>query len=423
MADELNKSAEFVGKHQDEENPILVAQRYLNIYRQIHIFNQKRRDEFDDSLLKMPSDIRILLSTLPGGSLLLEHISELEEKRGIIPSDLIADKVEKSNTPDEKSFLTAKSSAKNAESVALSNNLIKILQQNEEKHAKDLQALTDAFLKSQENMTAILKQALGTKATEEPVHQVSPSSQSKPEKAQPKPEKAQPKPEKPQPKQEDIPQKDHQEEQKSMPEETPATDTASKILNFTKKLFTSNKEEEAEESEQTPIPAQSSQPSVPKSKETHVSMPAVDQTPVSLDDIDAAPVSLDAADASFSSELTTLQNDPNSPSVAEESTNGWEWEYVDDEGSPDDEEWEYIADETEDPQDDQWEYVADETENQQDGQWEYVEDLNGSDPNAEYAYEYTDSNADGDWVYTEENTDGSTDQNEYYPSSPSQPEN
>lgn len=39
---------------EDEEDPILVAQRYLNIFHQIHIFNATRKAEFDQSLLAMP---------------------------------------------------------------------------------------------------------------------------------------------------------------------------------------------------------------------------------------------------------------------------------------------------------------------------------------------------------------------------------
>lgn len=387
MADELNKSAEFAGKHQDEENPILVAQRYLNIYRQIHIFNQKRRDEFDDSLLKMPSDIRVLLSTLPGGSLLLEHIADLEEKRGLIPSELLDSKSEKNGTSDAKTSLAAKSSAKNTDTVALSNNLIKILQQNEEKHAKDLQALTDAFLKSQENMTAILSQALNVKAPKRPMHQVSSLQHAQ---------------EKPQPKQEYIPQAESQEELKSIPEEAPIAETASKILNFTKKLFTSSKEETGQDGN-ADMSTQFSQPDVQTIPQTQVVMPAVDHTPVSLDDIDAAPVSLDSADAeSFSSELAALQNNTKVSNTTNQSGNDWEWGYVDDSGSADDEEWEYIADEAEDPQG---------------GQWEYTED-----PNAEYTYEYTDPNTGDNWEYSEENYDNATGQEGVYPSS-SQPQN
>lgn len=373
MADELNKSAEFSGKHQDEENPILVAQRYLNIYRQIHIFNKKRQDEFDDSLLKMPSDIRILLSTLPGGSLLLEHISDLEEKKGIIPDALLNSKVsETTSNSDEKSYITAKSVSKNADNAALSNNLIKILQQNEEKHAKDLQALTNAFLKSQENMTAILKQALNTKPEEEA--QSSPLSAPKQETKQPA---------KPETKQEEIVQNEPQEEHKDAPEEAPIADTASKILSFTKKLFTSSKEDEPENTSQSA-----------RTPDSKVAMPVVDHTPVSLDDIEAAPVSLDVAeDTSFSPQVQTAQPDEIMANTESSDNGDWEWEYVDDDGTTDDEEWEYIADENENLQNDQWEYVE--------------------DPNGEYAYEYPASDDNTEWEYVEENADGADGQYDY----------
>ena len=42
MADELIENVEYSKKKKDEEEPILVAQRYLNIFHQIHIFNQAR---------------------------------------------------------------------------------------------------------------------------------------------------------------------------------------------------------------------------------------------------------------------------------------------------------------------------------------------------------------------------------------------
>ena len=42
--------AEFGSNKDGEEAPILVAQRYLNIFRQVHIFNKEKRDKFDDEL-------------------------------------------------------------------------------------------------------------------------------------------------------------------------------------------------------------------------------------------------------------------------------------------------------------------------------------------------------------------------------------
>ena len=82
---------------EDEEDPILVAQRYLNIFHQIHIFNATRKAEFDQSLLAMPEKIKELMAAIPGGCVLLEHIKEIEETRGInsgSTSELIAQNIE-----------------------------------------------------------------------------------------------------------------------------------------------------------------------------------------------------------------------------------------------------------------------------------------------------------------------------------------
>ena len=82
---------------EDEEDPILVAQRYLNIFHQIHIFNATRKAEFDQSLLAMPEKIKELMISIPGGRVLLEHIKEIEETKGINSGDtseLIAQNLE-----------------------------------------------------------------------------------------------------------------------------------------------------------------------------------------------------------------------------------------------------------------------------------------------------------------------------------------
>ena len=63
-----------------EENPLLVAQRFLNISRQIHIFKQAKRTQFDNELLEMSDKVKKLLANIPGGFILIEHILELEEK-------------------------------------------------------------------------------------------------------------------------------------------------------------------------------------------------------------------------------------------------------------------------------------------------------------------------------------------------------
>ncbi|MBQ8671867.1 MAG: hypothetical protein IJ525_05025 [Alphaproteobacteria bacterium] len=80
--EELNMDVEYSGG-QNEESPLLVAQRYLNIFHQIHIFNDQKKNEFDQSLLDMPIKIKEIVGELPGGRILLEHIDEVAEARGL----------------------------------------------------------------------------------------------------------------------------------------------------------------------------------------------------------------------------------------------------------------------------------------------------------------------------------------------------
>ena len=74
---------EFGSDKNQEEAPILVAQRYLNIFRQIHIFSKEKRDQFDDELLALPQNILDFYKRMPGGRLLMEHIEDVKTERGI----------------------------------------------------------------------------------------------------------------------------------------------------------------------------------------------------------------------------------------------------------------------------------------------------------------------------------------------------
>ena len=70
-----------------EEDPVLNAQRYLNIFHQIHILSAAKKAEFNDSLLKMPAKYRHILPNIPGGRILLEYIHDLEKEKGISSDD------------------------------------------------------------------------------------------------------------------------------------------------------------------------------------------------------------------------------------------------------------------------------------------------------------------------------------------------
>lgn len=85
----LNETAEYQGSKKDEEDILLTAQRYLNIFHQIHIFNDRKKNEFDQYLLDMPQNVRQILVVLPGGRILLRHIKDLQDARGIRDADLL----------------------------------------------------------------------------------------------------------------------------------------------------------------------------------------------------------------------------------------------------------------------------------------------------------------------------------------------
>lgn len=85
MAEETDKATEARRKalRNGEEDPVVVAQRFLNIYRQRHIFSAERKEAFDKMLLELSPDIRGLFSSLPGGVMLQDYVDDLAEKNGL----------------------------------------------------------------------------------------------------------------------------------------------------------------------------------------------------------------------------------------------------------------------------------------------------------------------------------------------------
>ncbi len=347
MADELNENAEFGGKHKDEEDPILVAQRYLNIYHQIHIFNKERQNEFDDSLLTLSSDIRILLSTLPGGSLLLDHITELEENRGIISLMSQMDekttskrsKASKKKTQEEIAqefsstpVISATESSDNAGAKSsndgpnLSSAILKMLKQSEDKHDRDMKTLTEAFLQSQENMANVLKEVLTeTRQQQQVISQPAVLPQQAFVSQPAFPQQEQPAYLQP------LPEDENPIETRDISHSKP------KLFSFTKKLFTSHKAAGTARDIDRPL------------------NPFVDNTPVSLDEIESDPVALDDEHKDVVQNQDLHEDTPPAETASENSD--WDWEYVDENAS--DEAATKVNDDVkkESEDEDEWEYI------------------------------------------------------------------
>ncbi|MDO4162562.1 MAG: hypothetical protein Q4D80_06150, partial [Pseudomonadota bacterium] len=164
----LIDETEYSNGKEEEEDPILVAQRYLNIFHQIHIFNAAKKAEFDQSLLSMPEKIKELMATIPGGRVLLEHVQEIEEKKGLSSgetSELISQ-----NLKEEKKALTQQKPSSGGEltlgadfAESLASSLATALQNNNvaaNGNITDLAIILNksfnAYATSMQNLTASL---------------------------------------------------------------------------------------------------------------------------------------------------------------------------------------------------------------------------------------------------------------------------
>ena len=187
------------------EDPIVIIQRLLNIFRQRHILDEKQKADFNNMILQQPPEIRHMCSVLPGGSLLQEYIDELEEQNGIAPnedsgdstndgtilSNALADTASTQNAPQNPTPV-ATPTVDNTQSLELQKQMLQMMQnmqnqstpqtsggttvfkpdanfakdiataiagalaQSEEKRQKELISFTQSLTQSQREMTSSL---------------------------------------------------------------------------------------------------------------------------------------------------------------------------------------------------------------------------------------------------------------------------
>ena len=83
MVETAGKTKKNYNKIGTEDDPVIIAQRFLNIFRQLHIFTDERKQAFNQMILEQPAEIRGMFSSLPGGAVLQQYVDELEEKNGL----------------------------------------------------------------------------------------------------------------------------------------------------------------------------------------------------------------------------------------------------------------------------------------------------------------------------------------------------
>ena len=100
MAENIKKTPTSVGDN--EEDPKIVAQRFLNIFHQLHIFGDEKRAVFDKMLMDQPVQVRSAFRQLPGGSILLDYLSEIENGEGKSQEDFDYEDIQTTDISEPK---------------------------------------------------------------------------------------------------------------------------------------------------------------------------------------------------------------------------------------------------------------------------------------------------------------------------------
>ena len=107
-----------------EEDPVVVAQRFLNIYRQMHIFSAERKEAFNQMLLELSPSVRGIFGSLPGGTILQDYVDDLAEKAGIDKSVHTSEDTSLNSETNQQAQILATALAKAQSQTSSATNVV-----------------------------------------------------------------------------------------------------------------------------------------------------------------------------------------------------------------------------------------------------------------------------------------------------------
>jgi len=66
-----------------ENDPVIIAQRLLNLYRQLHIFSAEKKEAYNQMLMEQTPEVKRTLGALPGGVVVQQYLADIEEEAGV----------------------------------------------------------------------------------------------------------------------------------------------------------------------------------------------------------------------------------------------------------------------------------------------------------------------------------------------------
>lgn len=66
-----------------ESDPVIIAQRLLNLYRQLHIFSPEKKEAYNKMLMEQTPEVKKTLGSLPGGIVVQQYLADIEAEAGV----------------------------------------------------------------------------------------------------------------------------------------------------------------------------------------------------------------------------------------------------------------------------------------------------------------------------------------------------
>lgn len=131
----------FPGAASDgEEDPYVTAQRFINVYRQLHVLREDLVTRYNDMLLEIDSDARSTLTDIPGGRDVRDYLEYLEHQK--YGDDYVSeDSDDVFVSREEKAKAKAIADALSSAQEKMNQNQMAVMQQAQEESRRNMEML------------------------------------------------------------------------------------------------------------------------------------------------------------------------------------------------------------------------------------------------------------------------------------------
>ena len=126
--------------NEGEEDPYVTAQRFVNVYRQLHVLREDLVSRYNDMLLEIDSEARSTLTDIPGGREVRDYLEYLEHQK--YGDDYVSEEDDEIYVSrEEKAKARAIADALSSAQEKMNQNQIAVMQQAQEDARRNIEML------------------------------------------------------------------------------------------------------------------------------------------------------------------------------------------------------------------------------------------------------------------------------------------